>query len=98
MAFCPVGQSLLTDCPHSLEKCQTIDFLKGNPRFLKPNYSRNIAATDRFRLLAQEMGHKTASLAIAWLLHQGEHILPIPGTNLFLIWKNWQLVLIYRLV
>ncbi len=81
VAFCPVGRSLLTDCPHSLEKCQTIDFLKVNPRFLEPNYSRNIAATDRFRLLAQEMGHKTASLAIAWLLHQGEHILPIPGTQ-----------------
>jgi len=81
VAFSPVGRSLLTDSPHSLEKSQSIAFLKGNPRFLEPNYSRNIAATDRFRLLAKEMGHKTASLAIAWLLHQGEHILPIPGTR-----------------
>ena len=32
-------------------------------------------------MLAREMGIKTASLAIAWLLHQGEHILPIPGTR-----------------
>jgi aryl-alcohol dehydrogenase-like predicted oxidoreductase len=81
VAFSPVGRSLLTDSPHSLEKSQSIAFLKENPRFLEPNYSRNIAATDRFRSLAKEMGHKTASLAIAWLLHQGEHILPIPGTR-----------------
>ena len=81
VAFCPVGRSLLTDDPHSYEKSQTIDFLKNNPRFLKPNYDHNIAATDRFRSLANEMGYKTASLAIAWLLHQGEHILPIPGTS-----------------
>ena len=81
VAFSPVGRSLLTDSPHSFEKSQSIAFLKGNPRFLEPNYSHNIAATDRFRSLAREMGHKTASLAIAWLLHQGEHILPIPGTR-----------------
>ena len=81
VAFSPVGRSLLTDNPHSFEKSQSIAFLKSNPRFLEPNYSRNIAATDRFRLLAKEMGYKTASLAIAWLLHQGEHILPIPGTR-----------------
>ncbi|MBE0586116.1 MAG: aldo/keto reductase [Desulfofustis sp.] len=81
VAFSPVGRSLLTDNPHSFEKCQSIDFMKGNPRFLEPNYSRNIGATDRLRMLAKEMGIKTASLAIAWLLHQGEHILPIPGTR-----------------
>ena len=81
VAFSPVGRSLLTDNPHSFEESQSIAFLKGNPRFLEPNYSRNIAATHRFRLLAKEMGNKTASLAIAWLLHQGKHILPIPGTR-----------------
>ncbi len=81
VAFSPVGRSLLTDDPLSYEKCQAIDFLKDNPRFLQPNFAHNIAATDRFRLLAKEMGYKTASLAIAWLLHQGEHILPIPGTR-----------------
>ena len=81
VAFSPVGRSLLTDHPHSLKTCQSIGFTKDNPRFIEPNYSRNIEATDRFRRLASEMGHKAASLAIAWLLHQGEHILPIPGTR-----------------
>jgi len=81
VAFSPVGRSLLTDNPHSFEHARSLAFTKENPRFLKPNYSRNIAATDRFRQLAGEMGHKAASLAVAWLLHQGEHILPIPGTR-----------------
>ena len=81
VAFSPVGRGLLTDHPHSLETCQSIGFFKNNPRFVEPNYSRNIAATDRFRKLSREMGVKAASLAIAWLLHQGDHILPIPGTR-----------------
>ena len=81
VAFSPVGRGLLTDTPPSLEKCQTIDFFKANPRFIEPNLSRNITATEGFRKLASDMGVKTSSLAIAWLLHQGEHILPIPGTR-----------------
>ena len=81
VAFSPVGRSLLTDNPHSFEHFRSLAFTKENPRFLEPNYSRNIAATDRFRQCAREMGHKAASLAVAWLLHRGEHILPIPGTR-----------------
>ncbi len=81
VAFSPVGRSLLTDTPHSFEKSQTLDFLKANPRFLEPNLSRNIAVTDGLRTLAREMGVATSSLAIAWLLHQGDNILPIPGTR-----------------
>jgi aryl-alcohol dehydrogenase-like predicted oxidoreductase len=81
VAFSPVGRSLLTDTPHSLEKCQTVDFLKTNPRFMEPNRSRNVAATEGLRNMAAEMGVATASLAIAWLLHQGEHVLTIPGTR-----------------
>jgi len=81
VAFCPVGRSLLTDTPHDFEKSQNIDFLKSNPRFLEPNLSRNIEATVAFRALAKDMGTSAAALAMAWLLHQGEHILPIPGTR-----------------
>jgi aryl-alcohol dehydrogenase-like predicted oxidoreductase len=81
VAFCPVGRSLLTDTPHSRQTAETIPFLKNNPRFMEPNLTRNIKATDELRELALQMGVKTSSLAIAWLLHRGEHILPIPGTR-----------------
>ena len=81
VAFSPVGRSLLTDTPHDLEKLQTIPFLVNNPRFMEPNLSANIAATEPFRAYARELGLSAAGLSIAWLLHQGDHIIPIPGTR-----------------
>ena len=81
VAFSPVGRSLLTDKPHSPEKAAELPFLKVNPRFQEPNLSANIAATGSFRRLAADMGTTAAALSIAWLLHQGEHVIPIPGTR-----------------
>ncbi|MEC9142058.1 MAG: aldo/keto reductase [Pseudomonadota bacterium] len=81
VAFSPVGRSLLTDRPHSPEKAADLPFLKVNPRFQEPNLSANIAAAAGFRALAVDMGTTAAGLSIAWLLHQGEHVIPIPGTR-----------------
>ncbi len=81
VAFSPVGRALLTDRPHSAEAAQTMPFLKGNPRFLEPNISHNLAFSKKFRDLAADMGVAAASLAIAWLLRRDEHVLPIPGTR-----------------
>ncbi len=81
VAFSPVGRAFLTDAPFSYERGQSMAFTKNNPRFMEPNYSANIAATDRFRALATEMGWPAAALAIAWLIAQGDHVLPIPGTK-----------------
>ncbi|MEX0349621.1 MAG: aldo/keto reductase [Paracoccaceae bacterium] len=81
VAFSPVGRAYLTDAPFSFERVQGMAFTKGNPRFVEPNYSANIQATDRFRALAAEMGHPAAALAIAWIIAQGKHLLPIPGTK-----------------
>ena len=81
VAFSPVGRSLLTDSPLSYEAAQASVFLRENPRFLAPNYERNIAASQPLRALAASMGEPAAALAIAWLLAQGDHILPIPGTR-----------------
>lgn len=81
VAFSPVGRAFLTDAPFDREKVQSLQFTRANPRFIEPNYSANIAATDRFRALAAEMGEPAAALAIAWLIAQGEHVVPIPGTK-----------------
>ncbi|WP_373050884.1 aldo/keto reductase [Thalassovita aquimarina] len=81
VAFSPVGRSFLTDDPIPASRVPELGFLKVNPRFQQPNYDYNIAATDRFRALAAEMGMPAASLAIAWTLHKGDHVLPIPGTR-----------------
>lgn len=81
VAFSPVGRSLLTDHPIPFAAACELPFLSGNPRFMAPNYAANIAISDGFRALAQDMGEPAAALAIAWLLAQGEHVIPIPGTR-----------------
>ncbi|MEL6745114.1 MAG: aldo/keto reductase [Pseudomonadota bacterium] len=81
VAFSPVGRSLLTDTPLSFEAVQDLAFLANNPRFMEPNYSANIAAVAPFQALAAEMGMSTAGLAIAWVMAQGDHVIPIPGTR-----------------
>ena len=81
VAFSPVGRSLLTDKPHSLEKAKTLPFLQQNPRFLSPNLEKNIMATEKFRTLAADFNLTAAGLAIAWLVNKGPNILPIPGTR-----------------
>lgn len=81
VAFSPVGRSLLTDHPLPKEVIPELGFLKANPRFIEPNLSANLAITDGFRALAGEMGVPAAALSIAWLLHRGDHVIPIPGTR-----------------
>jgi len=81
VAFSPVGRGILTDNPMQDAKLATLPFLAGNPRFTAPNREANLEITNRFRALASERGVTAAALAIAWLLHRGPHILPIPGTS-----------------
>lgn len=81
VAFSPVGRSFLTDSPLKREVAAELGWLNVNPRFQEPNYSANIALTDAFRALAAEMEIPAAGLANAWLLAQGQHIIPIPGTR-----------------
>lgn len=81
VAFSPVGRAFLTDTPIEAARIPELGFLKGNPRFIEPNYSENIRITDAFRAFAAEKGEPAAALAIAWLLSRGEQLLPIPGTR-----------------
>lgn len=81
VAFSPVGRAFLTDAPFSYDHAQSMAFTKNNPRFMEPNYGANIAATNKLRALAVDMGEPTAALAIAWIIAQGKHVLPIPGTK-----------------
>lgn len=81
VAFSPVGRALLTDRPHSADALQQMPFLKQNPRFLEPNLSANLAYNAKFRALAADMSVPAATLAIAWVLHQGDEVIAIPGTR-----------------
>ncbi|MCE2516495.1 MAG: aldo/keto reductase [Alphaproteobacteria bacterium] len=81
VAFSPVGRGLLTDKPHTADVIKDMPFLAVNPRFIDPCLSANIKATKAFRELAADLGMAASTLAVAWLLHQDDHILPIPGTR-----------------
>lgn len=81
VAFSPVGRGLLTDRPHAAEAVEQMGWMKSNPRFTGRNLVENLVYNAKFRELAADMGVAAASLAIAWLTHQGDHVLPIPGTR-----------------
>ena len=51
------------------------------PRFAPDNYAANLKLLPGYQVIAQEVGCTPAQLALAWLLHKGEHIIPIPGTT-----------------
>jgi len=81
VAFSPVARGFLTGTDVDLDALPANDFRRGMPRFLPPHYGRNQALLSGFRALAAEWDVRAAALAIAWLLHQGNHVLPIPGTT-----------------
>ncbi|MEM9436666.1 MAG: aldo/keto reductase [Pseudomonadota bacterium] len=82
VAFSPVGRGLLTDLPPTAEKyADSQPWMAANPRFVEPNLSANVAATEPLRELARSLGISTAALALRWVYDQAEHIVAIPGTR-----------------
>ncbi|MCB8840684.1 aldo/keto reductase [Aurantimonas sp. VKM B-3413] len=81
VAFSPVGRGMFGARPLDPAGFAETDFRKSNPRFTEPNFSANEARIARFRAFARERGISPATLAIAWTLNAGEHVIPIPGTR-----------------
>ena len=81
VAFSPLARGMLSDQMPDPQKLPETDFRKNQPRFEEPNYAYNVVAINRFRDYAHKNGWTPAALAIAWTLHQGDHIIPIPGTR-----------------
>ncbi len=81
VAFSPVGRGFLTSAPPDVHALDAKDIRRSMPRFAPDNYARNLHRLPAFNALAQQVGCTPAQLAIAWLLHRGPDILPIPGTT-----------------
>jgi aryl-alcohol dehydrogenase-like predicted oxidoreductase len=80
VAFSPLARGVLADVV--LDPTTFPDeFRRNMPRFSTENYPRNMAYIERFKTYAQKRGLSPATLANAWVLHQGSHIIPIPGTR-----------------
>lgn len=79
--FSPLGRGIFSTETPKPETFGPQDFRKNNPRFLEPNFSDNLNAIEPFKTLAGDLGATPAALAIAWVLAQGDHLIPIPGTR-----------------
>src|SRR5436305_3003291 len=79
--YSPLGRGFLTGSIQKVEDLKNDDYRRNAPRFQGENLSKNIEIADRVRALATRKGCTPAQLALAWLLAQGDHIVPIPGTK-----------------
>jgi aryl-alcohol dehydrogenase-like predicted oxidoreductase len=77
----PLGRGFLTGEIKTFEDLEANDWRRMSPRFQGENFGRNLDLVDRVRELAHTKNCTPAQLAIAWLLQQGEDLVPIPGTK-----------------
>ncbi len=78
--FAPLGRGFLTGAI-TAASFDDADFRAQNPRFTPEAIAANLAIVDRVRLVADRHGATPAQVALAWVLRQGEHVIPIPGTK-----------------
>nr|WP_221377942.1 aldo/keto reductase [Actinoplanes polyasparticus] len=84
VAYSPLSRGFLTGAlrtPADVEKLDDNDFRKNHPRFTGENFQRNVRLADQVRAVADQVGATSAQVALAWLLAQGDDIVPIPGTK-----------------
>jgi aryl-alcohol dehydrogenase-like predicted oxidoreductase len=81
VAYSPLGRGFLTGAIKSVDDLDENDFRRTNPRFVGANFERNLELVRTVEELAQSKGVTPAQLALAWVLAQGEDIVPIPGTK-----------------
>ncbi|GMA58480.1 aryl-alcohol dehydrogenase-like predicted oxidoreductase [Alicyclobacillus sacchari] len=81
VAYSPLGRGFLTGEIKRFEDLPEDDYRRNSPRFQGDNFEKNLQLVAKIRDMAKEKGCTPAQLAIAWLLAQGEDIIPIPGTK-----------------
>ncbi|MBN3262115.1 aldo/keto reductase [Pectobacterium brasiliense] len=79
--YSPLGRGFLTGAIRSPDDLAADDFRRTNPRFSGENFDKNLLLVEKINQLAQEKQVTPSQLALAWVLTQGEHIVPIPGTK-----------------
>src|SRR3954453_18350107 len=81
VAYSPLGRGFLSGRFRSPSDFPDDDFRRHHPRFQGENFERNIELVQRVEKLAEEKGASAGRLAVAWGLHRGDDIVPIPGTK-----------------
>ena len=81
VAFSPLGRGFLTGTAKRAEDYPEGDYRRGDPRFQGANFDANMRAASMVQNLARRKGATASQVALAWLLHRGEDVVPIPGTK-----------------
>jgi aryl-alcohol dehydrogenase-like predicted oxidoreductase len=81
VAYSPLGRGFLSGRFRSPDDFDDGDFRKNHPRFQGENFQKNLELVERVKEIAAEKGASAGQLALAWVLAQGDDIVPIPGTT-----------------
>lgn len=81
VAYSPLGRGFLTGQIKKFEDFEENDYRRFSPRFQGENFQKNHDLVSKLEAMAQKKGCTTSQLALAWVLAQGDHIFPIPGTK-----------------
>jgi aryl-alcohol dehydrogenase-like predicted oxidoreductase len=79
--FSPLGRGFLTGTVQRAEDYPEGDYRRGDPRFQGENFDANVRAASLVKEIAERKGGKPGQVALAWLLHKGDDMVPIPGTK-----------------
>jgi len=79
--FAPLGRGFLTGAVKRAEEYPEGDYRRGDPRYQGENFEANMRAASAVRELAARKGVSAGQIALAWLLHKGSDVVPIPGTK-----------------
>ena len=81
VAYSPLGRGFLTGQFKKFEDFEEKDFRRTSPRFQGENFQKNLDLVKKLEALAAKKSCTTSQLALAWVMAQGEHVFPIPGTK-----------------
>lgn len=81
VAYSPLGRGMLSGEIKRFEDLAEDDYRRNNPRYQGENFDRNLQLVQKIEEIAKEKGVATSQLALAWVLTQGQDIVPIPGTK-----------------
>jgi len=90
VAYSPLGRGILTGRYKSRADFEADDWRLSQPRFSEENFGKNLELVDRVTEMAKKKGCTPGQLALAWLLKQGDNVIPIPGTRqMQYLEENW---------
>jgi aryl-alcohol dehydrogenase-like predicted oxidoreductase len=81
VAYSPLGRGFLSGTIRSIDDLDANDFRRHSPRFQGANFDKNLELLERVNQIAADKGVTPSQLALAWVLAQGEDVVPIPGTK-----------------